>query len=146
VCPLLDFLDLALVHPTEKDTEPILVQSQVGLAAYVPGPAVVSHRREHLLHRGFPGLFPSTMTAASDPALLDVARGVRDMVSESRAEREDRYNSCEVTRRPRTIRERLGEVIVYLLLLLCRVDSDEDPPMYHEWAALPRGVSERSIL
>jgi hypothetical protein len=31
--PLVDFLTLDLVLPTEEDTEPLLVQTQVGLAA-----------------------------------------------------------------------------------------------------------------
>jgi hypothetical protein len=144
--PLVNFLTLALVHPTEEDMEPILFQSQSGIAAYVPGPAVVSHRREHLLYRDLLCMLPSATNAASDPALLDVARGVRDMVSESRAEQEDRANSRGVTRRPRTIRERLGDVIVDCLLLLCGLNNYEDPPAYHEWAARPRGVSDHWVL
>jgi hypothetical protein len=50
-------------------------------------------------------------------------------------------------RLPRSVRERLGEAIVDRLLLLCRADDDEDlPARYHEWAARPRGVSERWVL
>jgi hypothetical protein len=30
---------------------------------------------------------------------------------------------------------------------MCRVNNDDDPPpVYHEWATLPRGVSERYTL
>jgi hypothetical protein len=45
------------------------------------------------------------------------------------------------------VRERLGESLTDRLLLLCRAtDDDELPPLYHKWAARPRGVSERNIL
>jgi hypothetical protein len=75
------------------------------------------------------------MTTANDPVLLDVARGVGDMVYESRVDRNDWANSREVTRRPRTVRERLGEVIGDRLLLPCRVDTNEAlRPTYHAWA------------
>jgi hypothetical protein len=145
--PLVDFLTLALVQPTEAITSPYPLQAQVGRAGYMPGPAVVSHRRTHILYRDLPGLLPSALAAASDPALLDVARGVRDMVAESRADRDDRAFSRETARRPRTVRERLGDGIVDRLLLMCRVDNDEAlPAAYHEWAARPRGVSERYVL
>jgi hypothetical protein len=88
--PKVNFLTLALVQPTEESMAPITVQQQVGMASYIPGPAVFSHHREHILYLDLPGLLPSTMTTDSDPALLDVARGVRDMVAESRADRDHR--------------------------------------------------------
>jgi hypothetical protein len=119
VCtPLVDFLTLVLVQPIEAITSPYPLQPQVGMAGYMPGPAVVSHRREHILYRDLQGLLPSALAAASDPALLDVARGVRDMVTESRADRDDRAFSIEVARRPHTVRERLGDGIVDRLLLM----------------------------
>jgi hypothetical protein len=80
---------------------------------------VVIHRREHILYRDLPGLLPSALAAASDLALLDVARGVRDIVAESRADQDDRAFSREVFRRPHTVRERLGDGIVDRLLLMC---------------------------
>jgi hypothetical protein len=145
--PMVDFLTLDLVQPTEAITSPYPLQPQVGMAGYTPGPAVFSHRREHILYRDLPGLLPSALAAASEPALLDVARGVRDMVAESRVDRDDRAFSREVARRPRTVRERLADGTVERLLLMCRVDNDESlPAAYHEWAARPRGVSERYVL
>jgi hypothetical protein len=145
--PLVEFLTLALVQPTDAITSPYPLQQQVGMAAYMPGPAVVSHRREHILYRNLPGLLPSTLAAASDPALLDAARGVRDMVAKSRADRDDRSFSREVAQRPRTVRERLGDGIVDCLLIMCRVGNDESlPATYYEWAARPRGVSEHYVL
>jgi hypothetical protein len=113
----------------------------------VPGTSAISHRREHVLYRDLPALRPSLGSATSDPALLDVARGVREMVTEARAERNDRADSRALARLPRSVRERLGDSIVDRLLLLCRADDDDDlPALYHEWAARPRGVSERWVL
>jgi hypothetical protein len=41
----------------------------------------------------------------------------------------------------------MSDAITNRLLLLCQVSDDEDlPPLYHEWAARPRGVSERWVL
>jgi hypothetical protein len=145
--PLVEFLTLALVQSTDAITSPYPLRQQVGMATYMPGPAVVSHRREHILYRDLPGLLPSALAAASDPALLDIARGVRDMVAESRVDRDDIAFSREVAHRPRTVRERLGDVTVDRLLIMCRVDNDESlPATYHEWAACPCGVSERYVL
>jgi hypothetical protein len=48
---------------------------------------------------------------------------------------------------PRTARYRLGDALTDRLLLMCRVNNDDDlPQVYHEWAARPRGVSERYTL
>jgi hypothetical protein len=69
------------------------------------------------------------------------------MVAEARLDRNDRTDAREVARRPWTIRERLGEALTDRILLLCRAPNDEDlPPIYHEWAARPRGVSKRYTL
>jgi hypothetical protein len=145
--PLVDFLTLALVQPTKATASPYPLQQQVGMVSYTPGPVVVSHRREYILYRDLPGLLPSALAAASDPTLLDVARGVRDMVTESRADRDDRAFSREVAQHPRTVRERLGDGIVDRLLLMYWVDNDESlPATYHEWDTHPRGVSERYVL
>jgi hypothetical protein len=94
--PLVDFLTLALVQPTEAIVSPYPLQKQVGMASYTPGPAVVGYCREHILYRDLSGILPSAMATPSDPALLDVARGVRYMVMESRADRDDRAFSREV--------------------------------------------------
>jgi hypothetical protein len=114
----------------------------------VPSPAVVSHRRQHLLYHDLPALLPQLSgKAASDPTLLYVARGMQDMVAEARLDRNDRTDAREMARRPRTVRERLGEALTDRILLICRSPNDEDlPPIYHEWAARPRGVSERYTL
>jgi hypothetical protein len=147
--PLVDFLTLALAQPTKAIISPYSLQQQVGMVTYTPGPAVVSHCREHILYYDLPGLLPSALAAASDPALLDVARGVRDMVAESRADLDNRAFSREVARRPRphNLRERLGDGIVDSLLLICRVDNGESlPTTYHEWATQPHGASERYVL
>jgi hypothetical protein len=102
----------------------------------------------HTLYRNLPALKPANATnPASDPAFLDVAREMRDIVTEARLDRNDRSDAREATQRPRTARERLGEAITYRLLFLCRATHDNDlPRVYHEWAARPRRVSERYVL
>jgi hypothetical protein len=61
------------------------------------------------VYRDLPALIPvTTRSPASDPALLDVARGMRDMVIEAHLDRNDRNDAREVARRPRTMRDRLG--------------------------------------
>jgi hypothetical protein len=105
MCTLLvDFLTLALVQPTEASMPPYPLQQQVDMASYTPGPTVVSHRCEHIIYRDLPGLLPSALDTASDPALIDVARGVRYMVTESQSDRDDRAFSREVARHPHTVR------------------------------------------
>jgi hypothetical protein len=143
--PLVDFLTVALVKPSDGVSIPLTMHTCVGKPGYVPSPAVVSYRRDQLLYHDLPALMPVTNPIpASDPALSDVARGMRDMVTEARLDRNDRNDAREVARQPRTVRERLGESLTDRLLLLCRApDDDELPPLYQEWAARPRGVSER---
>jgi hypothetical protein len=145
---LITFLTIALVQPSSERQESWTLQPQAGLAGYVPGPMAMSYRREHVLYRDLPALRPgSVLPAVSDPALVDVARGMRDMVVEARAERRDRLDHREKDRRARTIREKLGDAITDRLLLLCQAPADEElPPVYHQWAARTRGVSERYVL
>jgi hypothetical protein len=108
----------------------------------------INHRREHVLYRDLPALRPSALfTAASDPALIDMARGMHDMVAEARADRNDRADHQDASRRPKTRRKKMGDCITDRILVLCRAISDEDlSPLYHEWAARTRGVSERYVL
>jgi hypothetical protein len=80
-----DFLTVDLVKPSTENTTPLTLQPCVGIAGYVPGPAVVSHRRQHFLYRDLPALISaSANTSSSEPALVDVARGMRGMVTEER--------------------------------------------------------------
>jgi hypothetical protein len=145
--PLVDFLTVALVKPSDGVSIPLTMHACAGKPGYVPIPAVVNYRRDQLLYRDLPDLMPvTTPSPASDPALLDVAQGMRDMVIEARLDRNDRNDAREVARRPRNVRDRLGESLTDRLLLLCRAsDDDELPPLYHEWAARPRGVSQHYI-
>jgi hypothetical protein len=141
--PLLDFLTVALVKPCADNAAPLTLQPCVGITGYVPSPAVVSHRRQHFLYRDLPSLVPAKAnTASSDPTLVEVARGIRDMVAEARLDHNDRLDVREVARLPRTAIDRLGDALTDRLLLMCRVNDDDDlPQVYHEWAARPRDVS-----
>jgi hypothetical protein len=56
--PLVDFLTVALVKPSTTVAAPLTLQARVGLEGYVPSPAVVSHRCQHLLYRDLPALLP----------------------------------------------------------------------------------------
>jgi hypothetical protein len=138
---LVDFLTVELVQPMEERSEPYTLLPQIGTEGYVPGPEAINHHRETILYRDIPALRPAVgLPTTSDPAMLDVARGVRSMVAEARAERTDRANDREEACCPRTIQENLGEAIIDRLLLLCGVTNyDALPALYREWTARPRG-------
>jgi hypothetical protein len=52
VCtPFIEFLTMAMVRPIHTGDTPITVQTQAGLAGYVPSPAVISFRPDHILYR-----------------------------------------------------------------------------------------------
>jgi hypothetical protein len=145
--PLVEFLTVALVRPSGHRSTPLKVHQHLGKWGYVPGSAAISYHQEHVFYRDLPGLRPARGGTLSDPALLDVARGVREMVAEARADRNDRADSRAQARIPRSVRDRLGERILDRLLILCRAEDDTDlPSVYHEWAARPRGVSEPWVL
>jgi hypothetical protein len=108
---------VALVKPSAENTLPLTLQPCVEIAGYVPSPAVVSHRRQHFLYHDLSALISASVTASSsDPSLVDVAQGMRDMVTEAR------LDQCWVD------------------------DDDNLSQVYHEWAAHPRGVSKRYTL
>jgi hypothetical protein len=146
--PLVDFLTVALVKPSAENATSLTLLPCVGIAGYVPSPTVVSHRRQHLLYLDLPSLIPASATSpSSDPALVDVARGMSEMVTEARLDQNNRSDAREVARRPRTSRECLGNALTDRLLLMCRDGDDDDlPQVYHEWAARPRGVLEQYTL
>jgi hypothetical protein len=62
--PLVDFLTVALVKLSADNASPLTLQSCVGIAGCVPSPAVVSHRRQHVLYRDLPALVPAKATTA----------------------------------------------------------------------------------
>jgi hypothetical protein len=144
---LIIFLTISLVEPSATRREPWTLQPQAK-AGYVPGPMATSYRREHVLYCDLPVLRPGlTATITCDPALVDVDRGMRNMVAEARSERNDRLDHCEEARCSRTVRENPGDDITDQLFLLCQaIDNDNLPCLYHEWDAHTRGVSEWYIL
>jgi hypothetical protein len=116
---LVDLLTVTLVKPSATNIIPLTLQPCVGSACYISIPAVVSHHRHHLLYQDLHALMPaSTTNPASDLALLDVARGMRYMITEARLDHNDRTDARDVDHRPRTTRERLGDAITDRLLLL----------------------------
>jgi hypothetical protein len=145
---LVNFLTIALVHPLLTQKETWTLQAQAGKAGYVPGPMTTSYRCEHILYRDLPGICPGTiLSTASDPALVDVARGMRDMVAKARDERHDRLDHREEARCSRTVHEKLSNTITDWILLLCQASDDDNLPcLYPEWVACTREVSERYVI
>jgi hypothetical protein len=149
VCePLVNFFTVALVKPAGYDMAPLTLHTCVGTAGYMPSPAVVGHRRLHTLYRDLPSLKPANATnPARNPVLLDVACGMRGMVTKARLDRNDQTDARWVALRPRTARECIIDALVDRLLLMCRAAHDDDlPRVYYEWVARPRGASERYVL
>jgi hypothetical protein len=101
-----------------------------------------------MLYHDLPALLPASTTGPDiGPALLDVARGMLDMVADVRLDRNDCTDAREVASHPHTVQERLGDALTHCLLLMCHTPCNDDlPPLYHELAAHPRGVSERYTL
>jgi hypothetical protein len=50
---LIDFLNVAVVTPPTISPTPLMVHHQVGVAGYVHDSAIISHRRESVLHLVF---------------------------------------------------------------------------------------------
>jgi hypothetical protein len=146
--PLVDFLTVALVNQSGEDAKPLTLQPCVGIPGCVPSPAVVSHRLQHLLKRDLPSVIPESETSPSnDPALVDVSRDMRDMITEVRLDRNDRSDARGVLCRPHTSRERLGDALTDRPVLVWWADDDDGlPQVYHEWADRQRGVLERYTL
>jgi hypothetical protein len=128
-----NFLTVALVQPIEEQDAPFTVHPQAVNTGYLPGPVAINYRREHILYRDLPSLWlATTRPVANDPALVDVVRGMKGMVTEARVERKDRSQNREESRHPKIVREKMGDTITDRLLLLCRATCDEEL----------RGVSE----
>jgi hypothetical protein len=104
---LVNFLTVALVQPTEEQDAPFTVHPQAVNPGYLPGPVAINYRREHILYRDLPSLWlATTRPVANDPALVDVVRGMRGMVTEARVERKDRSQNREESRHPKIVRGR----------------------------------------
>jgi hypothetical protein len=102
---LINFLTVALVLPAEDSEVPVTVWAQAGSTGCTPGPVAINYRRTHVLYRVFPYMCRSSgpLSSSSDPALINVARRMRDMLAEARAERNDRLGNREESRRPKSI-------------------------------------------
>jgi hypothetical protein len=134
---MVDFLNVALVAPSMATPPPLSVYQKVGVTGYVTGPSTISYNRDADLYGDLPALNTAAFSpAASDLALLEVARGVKDMV-----------DVCAEARRPQTVRNRMGDRITDRLLLLCHSDSNvELLEVYHAWGSRSIGVSERWMV
>jgi hypothetical protein len=121
VClPLIKFITADVVKPTENRSIPLTMQKYVGKSRYVSITATTSYRRDHVLHQDLTGHHPSVTSTTSNPALLDVARGVLGMVVEVRAYINDRADYRALTHLTTSIHEGLGEAIVDRVLCAAR--------------------------
>jgi hypothetical protein len=124
--PLLDFLTVALVKTSAENTTPLTLQPCMGITGCVPSPALMSHHRQHFLYHDLTALIPANATASSsDLALVDVARGMCDMVTEARIDQSNRSDAREVARLPHTARDRLSYSLTDRLLMMWRVNNDD---------------------
>jgi hypothetical protein len=110
---------------SDTNSAPLTLHPCVGSAGYVPSPAVVSCRWQQIPYRDLPSLMPvnNTPGPASNPASLDMACGMCDLIVEARLDRNDRTDTREVAQRPRTIQELLGDALIYQMLLMCRAPT-----------------------
>jgi hypothetical protein len=146
---LINFLTVAQVLWAEDSEVPVTVWAHAGRAGYTPGPVANNYRRTHVLYRDLPYLCPSSgpLSSSSDPALVDVARGMHDMVAVARAEHNYRLDNREENRRPKSVREKMGDTITDRLLLLYRASCDKElPRFYQEWSSRTKLVSERWVF
>jgi hypothetical protein len=147
VCkPLVVFLVVSLTKGANDLNAPHTMQPRVGLRDFHPRPAVISHRREHILYRQLPGLRPTAATAG-DPALVGIASSMSNIASAMHHDlvvRETRYAE---EKNPSTLWEKHGDRTADMLLLLTRSTDDEDLSEYYlNVSGKPKGLSERVIL
>jgi hypothetical protein len=144
--PLIDWLTVALTDPSATAPETVNLKPCLGRLHFSPSPAIIISRRAEILYRDLPVL-NATPGGGGDPYLRDVARAVGDLAVEARANRNDRHDRRTELAQPKGVREKFGDRLTDRFLLLCRVsDDDALPGVFHEWAARPKGVSERYVL
>jgi hypothetical protein len=115
---LVEFLTVFLIKPMENRFTPLIVQHHGGKSGYMSITAAIGYLREHVIYRDLSGLRHFTATAATiDHALLDVYRGFRYMVANSRVDRKDRAYYPVSDHLPPSVHKMLGEAILDQLLL-----------------------------
>jgi hypothetical protein len=147
VCkPLVDFLVVSITTGANALNAPRTMQPHIGLRDFHPIPAVISHRREHVLCRQLPGLRPTPATAG-DPALVGIASSMNNIASAMHhylVVRETRYTEAN---KPSTLWKKHGDRTADMLLLLTRSTDDEDLPEYYlNISGKSKGLSEHVIL
>jgi hypothetical protein len=122
------------------------MQPRTGLHDLHPSPAAISHRREHILSRQLPGLWPTAATAG-DPALVGISSSMNNIASAMHHDLVVRETSYANAKKPPTLREKHGDRTDNLLLLLMRSTDIEDLSEYYlNVPGKPKGLSERVIL
>jgi hypothetical protein len=142
VCkPLVGFLLDSITKAANDLTCPIMVQPRIGIRYLYPSPAVVSHRREHILYLKLPGLRP-TAAMTGDPALVGIAASTNNIASamhHDMAVRETRYADAK---KPSILGDKHGDRTADMLLLLTRPTDDDDLPDYYlNISGKPKGLS-----
>jgi hypothetical protein len=142
VCkPLVDVLLSSVTKAANDLAGPRTVQPRIGIRDFYPIPAVVNHRREHVLYRQLPGL---RMTAATtgDPALVGIAASMNNIASAMHHDLDVREKRYAEAKKPPTLREKHGDRAADMLLLLTRsADDDNLPDYYLNVSGKPKGLS-----
>jgi hypothetical protein len=109
-----------MVPPSTTRDTPLTAQSQAGLDGHVPSPAVTSFRRDSILYMDLLGLRPTT-SSGGHPSMMDIVRSVPEFLYEANLAHIDQAEAREDAHMPKTVRERLSDIITYRLLLLYQV-------------------------
>jgi hypothetical protein len=143
---LVNFLVVRITKNANDLNAPRTVQPCARLRDFHPIPAVISHRREHVLYLQLPGLMPTAATAG-DPALVGISSSMDNISSAMNhylTVRETRYDEAK---KPSNLREKHGDRTADMLLLLTHSTDDDNLSEYYlNVSGNPKGLSERVIL
>jgi hypothetical protein len=147
VClPFLQYLQVASTAPTATEAHPLSLQDRLGLDTPIRS-SVINERRDTVLYRLLPDLRPHTGPKLPDALANNLGAGLTNIAAEIHADRQAREYRAGEARRPKTFRERYGDLVTDQLLLLTNVLDDEFlPPFYQELGARQKGESERVLL
>jgi hypothetical protein len=122
------------------------IQPRVNLRYLHPSPAVINHRREHVLHRQLSGLQP-TGVVVGGPSLVGIVSSMNNIDSAMNHDLVVRETWYSESRKPSTLREKHGDRTADIFMLLApSTDDDHLSEYYLDVSGKPKGLSERIIL
>jgi hypothetical protein len=126
---LVDFLVVSITKSASDLNVPRTLQPCAGLRDFHPSPAVISHRREHVLYLQLPGIMP-TSAMDGDPALVGISSSMNKITSAMQHDlvvRETRYVEAK---NPSNLRQKHGDRTSDMLLLPTHSTDDDNLPEY----------------